>query len=373
LRHFFVGFEIALEEIYIMNKLKLYSNLTKDIFNLYCLTLNSKVEDVFLRLSQTVGRDFIRWLRSDDALLVADTLHDPLLMEAFRYMMKVRSKFTLGSLDRSKFVEYIMSNPHPSITVIIELANFLGDPEVGYLLEPFEDIIQIAATMKSEKPRSSHSVLLDDLVTLRDKFTKKEATKEPEDEKGDVSYVVDPLTGKRVKVPIRRNLTEQRKDMFYGLYTRFSEDIAMAAENSGFSEFAQALRTRGILGRNQLLSEFIEVGETTPYIVQKAQEVSRNVLRNSEPSKFDQNYEYIKQESLFFVSAITHEEYGRLQRARQQETPIPLEGEESEEIEMPELSVDAQKWLNPYVLSMLSAVFRAMYEEIAGMRTRVRM
>jgi len=249
----------------------------------------------------------------------------------------------------------------------------LGDPEVGYLLEPFEDIIQIAATMKSEKPRSSHSVLLDDLVTLRDKFTKKEATKEPEDEKGDVSYVVDPLTGKRVKVPIRRNLTEQRKDMFYGLYTRFSEDIAMAAENSGFSEFAQALRTRGILGRNQLLSEFIEVGETTPYIVQKAQEVSRNVLRNSEPSKFDQNYEYIKQESLFFVSAITHEEYGRLQRARQQETPIPLEGEESEEIEMPELSVDAQKWLNPYVLSMLSAVFRAMYEEIAGMRTRVRM
>ena len=105
------------------------------------------------------------------------------------------------------------------------------------------------------------------------------------------------------------------------------------------------------------------MAEPDPFINKRSKEIASYIMSNPHPQKVNEYFEFIKQEAMYFVSAVPDAQIEAV-REQKEVQPIPLPGEEEEIQEIPELTVESRTWLNPSLLTMLCAIFTYMYQQI---------
>lgn len=223
-----------------MLKNALYHQFSRDLLNLYCRVKESSLEKVFLRFAKE--ENFSQWLRSHKKDILS-SIGNASVYDAFDILIDLQG-VNLGDnpedVPASSLGELLKRFQYSSkslktIPIIKTFSTLIDDPSLGSILGPFRNNILLISKWlreqknltdieKSKKEMESQQVVKD-LSAINNMFF----TQEYDEEKAHVR---------------KPSVTQQRKDMFIYLLTRFSEEAASAFENSGMNDIAAKMKSK---------------------------------------------------------------------------------------------------------------------------------
>jgi len=206
---------------------------TNDVLDLYCRTKISEVESIFIKLANVAPDTFWRWLLKNNR--IHQSLINSSVYDALDTLSHIRSLFSYGqNIDKSTVVRTLNSNTRnmKTMPVILAMNNLIDNEEVKDILQPYRDIIELVASFMSSKDNPiDENDVLQDINTIKNLYFKS-------------SFVDEEGSTDTIKISIQ----QKRVNMLQNLLTRFSDDTANAAESSGMSELATAIKS-GILAK----------------------------------------------------------------------------------------------------------------------------
>ena len=207
-----------------------YSEFQDDLLRLYCKTKHSAIEDIYLKFSQNLNQNLLRWIRTNNS--IKDSLRNPSVYSALETLDLVKMRVG-NNPSISNIIRVLTPSPTDlkNIPIILAFAQLMTG-EAKEILSPFSDIISaIASKLKipSGQDAEDPNVVSSDLLIIQNAFHQEKA--------------------KEVLRPVRvtrQTLQQQRSTMFSLLLKRFSDEMAVASEAQGFNDLASAFRS-GVL------------------------------------------------------------------------------------------------------------------------------
>ena len=228
-----------------MLKNALYNQFSKDLLNLYCKVKHPLLEEAFIRFAK--DESFSQWLRHNKKE-ISSKIVDASVFDAFDILIDLQgmtfgddpaAKGTSDSLARLLKRFQYSSRSLKAIPTIVTFSTLLDDPILNDILEPFRQNISFISNwlgkgeqnktgMEKLRQEKDRAQIVEDLKTIHNMFS----TQDYEEQERPQAHFRKP------------SITQQRKDMFIYLLTRFSEEIAAAFENAGMEEEAHKMRSK---------------------------------------------------------------------------------------------------------------------------------
>ena len=326
--------------------LRLVKEFANDLKDLYCKTRVSAVEDCFIKLSQYSEKidalDFISWLnaesRSKGKSSVLQNLSEPDIIDAFKYLYSINSRFRALQNNSEQLRKEIFNvDPH-IIEIVATMRSFIDDASVKSILEPFSHSIQLVCSIFSPEPYNADMI------------------------KRDLGVLVSAYS---------RRLTQKENDLkslFGFLLNKFSYDVGKALTDIGRQALADKIINGKILFRPDLLSQVLSVGHIDYVMGDKIRDMLSKISYMSQSQ--ESVYNYIKRDALDFVGTIDKKQH---EPKRQQDImDKDLEGlQQGKGLLQPSstpMDITKEQWLQPRSLAIISATLYALYRHILGFK-----
>lgn len=218
-----------------MNKGLKYSEIGKDLLQLYCKVRVGAIEDDYIKVSQSHQYSLDRWLSKNKN--IRDELINPDVYGALEALVflkkKIGEKPALNEIVKALTPQASHLSKTP---IIISFGGLVSQyPEIllpfGNIIGVISDRFKLPEGQNIENPEE----ISKDLEFIDRAFSGAKASTK------DDKHSVD-----RVRMP-KATLSQKRTHIFTYLFRRFSEDLAAATESAGLSEISQKFRD-GILG-----------------------------------------------------------------------------------------------------------------------------
>lgn len=333
-------------------------DLCSDIHSLYCKTGSREIEKEFIKLSQVNLVFLKKWMGSKHPKEQGVYGFDA--FAALNALIKVRGSMT-GEVA-SKDVAAMMVGDNAlmrQVPVIVSFADILSSGSSYSVLDPFSDIVIAVASVFTPAFSVDLTTLQEEVAMINSSFNEYyERT------------ISDEYSDYGVQTVQKKETLEQKKiNLFSYVLNRLTEDVAQAASNTGMEDFANALRSRGVLANPVAMSDYIGLGHPTSYMLSRADRIAKDLFKNIKSVSGDVAYNHIKNEALSFVRVVTKQEVSDVfnQRERDYDMSAYMRGEQPEQDEEgPTLTIEDAKWLDPDGLTMLSLVFVGMHNRLKG-------
>lgn len=336
-----------------------FNTFTKDILELYCKTGNKTIESVFIKLANIEIDVFWKWLLRNNrirASIINSSVYD-----ALDVLSNIRNSFSYGQpIDKSTLVRTLAANPRnaKTIPIIIAMKELVDDQSVSDLLQPYRDIIdEVAERFKDKNALDQKADIITDLSTIKSLYLKS---------------AVEEIDNK----PEKESIPQKRISMLQYLLTKFSDDIAVAAESSKMPELASAVRS-GILAKPIYsgLHKYINFDSVNTSDVNICKKWAEFVLKKPhyERQWGDYNHDLIEMMFMNASGTLTRNDMTSIISEYEQNiNPMKMLEERDEESMYPGLNV-AEKVtidnrLNPKYLFLVSTFF-VIFRARAGMPT----
>jgi len=334
-----------------------YQNFIADILHLYSRTGIKRIENDLLRVSQSYDSSFYKWLLSNRQ--IASKLNYPEVFLALSFLVEIRKNYPppVGISDIAKI--FIDAKESKYLPYIISFNQFLEDPAINAILFPFKDILVACSGLKIiQGEEIDVDGIGKDLSYIKESF--------------DQYISRGKIDAEDSAVIINKETVKQKKTrMFSYLLQKFSNEIASAADRSGFSEFASKLRG-GILANPSEIENFTGM-KIEPEDVNEAKRMVKYVSPNYNITKADWNYNFIKERSMLFTSKISKEQLMQLYRrrvdkrdySRFMDSPTVKypNAPENIEQEVESISTSDADLLSPEFLTLLCVFFVMLYDK----------
>lgn len=335
----------------------LYS-FTEDVGRLYCLTQNHKLEDIFLRLSQSQDDDFSKWF-SRNRNHIKPQLQNPEVADLLDALIETRKVYyTISIVDFVDMIQgankKIAGGIGRNVGNIRALESMLSDPDLQPMLSPYRDIITASQNF-TESPTIPVNVIADDLKTIRSLYEVFLNEFDQLKSRGD---------GLK---PKKLTLKEKKTQLFSYLLQRFSREVADAAERSGMTDFAQAVRNEGVLAKPSIIKDYYPAVSRESTFASRimSDRLIKRVTKNIAEERFEAAYEDLKEQIMEFKRVVTEADLAKIHLERERERDVArYMGQEVRRVEIKPLQVSDAGWLRPGVIEMIAYILDALYREI---------
>ena len=329
-------------------------NLEKDLNYLYCVTKNSKIEDVFIRLAEALVKDFPDWFSKNRSAIkpmlqnsdVADLMDALIETKRHYYNVSIVDFVNMMQGGNKKISGGIGRN----VGNIKSLSRLVSDPDLQKILSPYQDII-LASQNFSEEPTIPVDIIASDLKTIISAYS---------------TYVSEISSVRKERQPTGKlNSKEKRKQFFAYALRRFNEDISGAAERHGMIDLSTRIKNEGLLAKPAVIGEYIDVSSANTFTKNRADDIVKLSLKNINEDKFEVMYEYIKEQVMEFMGFVSVSDLAQLYRERERtEDMSDYLGTEKGTSRIITMDTNDDMWLNPSVLGMISYILNYMYRLI---------
>jgi len=335
-------------------------NLAKDVLHLYSYTHDRRLENVFLRLSQSFEGTLSDWLKNSSKMSdLRKRVRSTVILDAILFLQKVKNDYPSGISKSDLVTKYFVGKSSDSLIHIIKgFIPLLSHPEVSDILAPFAHIIQLFDVFSITNP-DNPSALVDDLKVILSDFNeyRSEMVNKPFDE--------EPLLKSQ-------KLTKKQKQegLLNYLTFKFSEEIAKSFEEVNRQDIADAIRIGPgeaaggsmLLDPKAIYGLFPNKVGSPMALENSARKNVKEALKNIEPSSYEKTYNDIRNSILTSSGMITFEQNQEfyykqmLNRSQQGTADQPMES----------IPVEAIKWIypSPSALKLLSLILFSMSARI---------
>lgn len=327
------------------NDLKCFAN---DVLDLYCRTGISKIEDIFIKIANIDVAAFWHWLMRNGKVIKED-ISDIRVYDALVLLGQIRNQFSYGEkIDRQTLVSTLYNfNAGSTIPVINTMADVIDELDVKQILQPYRDIIELSRSINKISPENQN-LLISDLKIIRTLYIKTKVS-------GGIEEGKD-------KDKVKETIQQKRINMLQYLLNRFNEDIYNAANSSGMSELADAVKS-GILAKpiNSGLSDYISFDRLDASKVPVCKQWAEYILKKPhyEFQWGDHNHDVIEMVLMKEAGYLTKEDVLNV-ISDYEKKQDPLKSLEDPESMYPGLNASDKildKRLNPNYLFLLSTFF----------------
>jgi len=240
--------------------------IEKDLLGLYCKVRHPLLEELYIKVAQAKGGNMEGWLTKNKPL--KEQLKNPSVYDAIETLAFVKSKAG-DSPSLSNVITLVSSSPRYLSTIPI-ITIFNGFLESGLdILDRFSSIIKVIGSFKVPEGQyiESPEDVFQDINLINEKYTSSSQEE-----------------SQHIKtIPSRVSKTQQRRDIFTYLFSRFSDEISSACESAGLPEIAQKIRD-GILSVSPPmgLGKFVELDPISNEQVRVSKQMSDYVFQYPE-------------------------------------------------------------------------------------------
>jgi len=320
---------------------------TKDLRDLYIKTKLSSIESLYVKCAQSYTNTFGNWVLKNNE--IRDTLADPQVYDALKVLVRMRIRYPDG-ISHGDVIKYFVNNTSPAIPVIVAF-NQLLTTHLENILTPYKDIIVATSSFQGDLPNTD--VIKSDLETIQKLFLDAQSA----------------VKDKKTYVPRKGTKTQQKIQMFSWLFKSFSGDVSKAASNSGLNNFADVINN-GALAKPETLSRYVDGIDINGFTWEYAGKMAKYINQNLGELSYNPNYNFVKEKVMSFVGFVDPIELLKLYNYRDENIDMtqlmdPDKADESilmEDVES--LNVNDAQWLDPDLLSMLSAFFITLYAQL---------
>ena len=320
-----------------MNK---YSDFSKDLLELYCKTGKKEIEDLFLRFAAT--QDFPSWVKAQQDI---SGLKDNSVLLALKWLARKMSKTVtpndiLQSLYNDK--EFYKLAPY-----MMSLAQLAKTEPFAELLSPFSPIF---ASMSVLNIAAELPDIGSDLTTIKNTYSPSVETEDAEE---------------AVRRPVQKMTYKAKREMLYqNLLRRFSADVANAAVQYNYVEFANEIRS-GILAMPFPLAlgkhfDSADIPKLDDVDFRVSKRMADEFMNKADLRYEASLYDDAKTEFLLATGQITPETAHNLKiEMERQKAYTQMHGEQDEELESVGFKdkVPIEVELNPKYLYLVSTYF----------------
>lgn len=274
----------------------IYNSLKNDILTLFASIRHPELENLYIKLAeetelQPTQEIFSKWLSGNKK--IRSLLSNTSVYDAFLLLLDLRSRYP-GGISHSELIKEFMNRGSSGQSTLISFANYLSNPDVKSILEPFSDILVTTTKfMKSVEQRD----ILGDLKIIKNQF-------EEYLRKG--SEKTKPLDKKR-------SIHQKRNDMYRYLLNRFSIELANAANSVNLPDLAEKFNS-GMLSKPIPigLGRYIEFNPISVDNARTAKIMAEHVWKYCDSQWNNYNHDIIELTFLSKVGSISKEDFYRL-------------------------------------------------------------
>lgn len=328
-----------------LNSTSLLDQLSCDLNNLYCITRDSRIENLFVKIAQGNEGDVQEFLNQ---------LYDGKFKNLKQYksiidVIKILQSKEISSLTSPQFVTKVINEYKPYITTIICLGQLrnLNLP----ILHPISKQLSLTSNF-GNRPQEEVEAVLTDLKKINDElqhYLKAKYSSEYEDE----------FVAKQPK----QTTKEKIKTMTMFLLDRFSGEVTNGFQNSELSSIASKIGN-ALLFPSQVLKLLFQVSPdievSTKHLQTEAFDIVTNVLKSKkiEPHNYEANYSYIKGRIFSFTQDITPGQFYTyyqkiLMREKSKTYGI---SNVNDDTDVEDFNINPDRWTNPMAIILLSLV-----------------
>lgn len=337
-----------------MNILEYMDDFVDDLLNLYCKTGNKNIENEFLHLSSLIRSgskfrdDFYQWIEANNSL--RKSIQDPEVFDALLFLILIRKKYPSEVTVSDMAKSFVSGKDVRHIPYIMAFGSLLNHPSVGDILVPFQDIITIISSWKMKGQGVDVSSVYNNLMSILDLFNK-----------GDGKKGLPSLTYVQT--------TKQKKEnMFLYLLQRFSEELAIAAEQSDLPDLASAFK-ENVLAKTLPygLGQYLDFKQISNQQFVLAKNMAKNVLKNYESSFQNYNHDLVDAAFLHSAGILSKQDIIDLRKSFEEQKDIQkimLSKGDYPGMNL-ENKVSIDQRLNPDYLALLSLFFTFMQRKLS--------
>jgi len=334
-----------------MKEFSLLHELKSDLGYLYTSLPISPVEDLYIKVAQSLDESFFDWLLKGRYL--KKLLQDPFVYDALKVLVEIRQKYP-STVSPNEMIRLFMGNRRYEkvLPTILDFNTLLSDPQAVAILNPFRDIIS-AASVFQQTGQSHPDVILSDLAVIKGEFSKYQE-----------KIMISPYGHPSKRKPPRETKKQKQLRLLTYLLQRATDDVASAAREIGFSDVAGRVQSEALLLKPDVLSKYLPVNAPNEHRTKRMEDILKDIMRRTDEAQRAANYEYLKSEIMRFEQVISTEEYVRYLQEREKQFDAARLLEEGADIQdvmegedLPKVSIATGEWLRPDVLASLTTFF----------------
>lgn len=291
-----------------------YYNFSKDLHTLFCSTRNKSIEDLFVRMAESIGDDFLNWFTNTNTARLNISSK---VVGALRCAARMRNEYPHVTL--TQISQYLLNNQSDitHLSTLQAMSKLVGDPRVSDVLSPISDILSVSGAwvFRTENGEPSPdlvdpSSIVDDLVRVKTAYN---------------NYVTPPPVAKATKDghPTINSLysddavapKQSKKEMIYSLFSdllnKFTQELSSAASNGGKEALARHLSHGGIMKPMELEKFFSNHNFDLSFLGNDAKYVIKTIMKNlnAKTRTSEDAYDFIRNRALLRGHAIDDKTY----------------------------------------------------------------
>jgi hypothetical protein len=313
--------------------LKTYKQFSDDLLRLYCVTKNSKIEQNFIRFSEAYNNEFCKWIQMEEKK-IRPKLKEQNLLQAFKLLCEI------NITDKNSITKLLLQSPTSTkaIPLILSLNDILEKSSFS-ILQPFTDAIKTVRNLGFKNGTGTEyeelkKSLYIDLQTLTDLYTFR----------GKEEPVV-------VKAPSKK---QERQDIAQNLLEKFSSEIALAFEQNGMVEIAQAFRNK-VLARpvEQGIAKILPIDTISPDKITVAYNLANYVWKSPSSKWIDYYHDYVESVCLNRAGVLSDEDFWKIKKQYDQFRGTSLLEEDYKVVK----NLEKNAIMNPEYIHMVALFF----------------
>jgi len=363
--------------------------LSEDVRNLYFKTGIKEIEDNYISLvanaeQNFTNEDILSWLNTNQ--IVPDGISDPKVYKALKILSTINENDLINKWNNWIVENFKLSNqfakpkkdfdyPGDYLGYFIIFSKLIGNEDAGLLLSPFENILKFFASPQVQEQvgdiisQPNDFTVFHDMMKLQKYFIRI---------KGKLTET------SHLRVPTaeygHEKKQEKKQNLYDDLYDWFSDDIAKAASNVGYQDFAKEMESGALLGNIAIMGDYLDrtglsdsvlVREPNIIYIELLEEIIKfimkpaNLNRFLKPENHIEAYREIKEFIMQMVGYATREHVVQVRndRRKQIQRPSKTKGQYLEQrlIEGPEIEIDDEAWMSGKVISLIAKVLEELH------------
>jgi len=328
----------------------LFHEFLGDILSLYCKTGHKGIEKSFLRLSEAFESGFYKWLSNNKGY--ASHLQDPRVFESLSFLIYLRNQYPFEAKISDVIKSVVGAKEAQYIPYIVSFSNFMNDPVLGKILFPFRDIIASLSGIKVMGDSIDISLIEKDLRSVVEAYYEQRQKKPAE-----------------MKSPaeMKRTVKQQKAEMFLYLLQRFSDELSLAAEQSGFLELASEFRSK-ILAKSLPygLGQYLDFKDISDQQFKLSNNMAKQIMKHYDRLYWDYNHDLVDVAFLRASGILSEQDVMELRESFEKNKNIQniMKGVEDYPGIDTKNKVSIDRRLNTDYLYMLSLFFTFMQKQL---------
>lgn len=257
------------------------------------------------KFASTLESEFMEWINSPCSKRILSDLSEPIVMEALRFLSRIKEKHPEGISKTKLGMEFIQANSSKYVAPLLSLAKIYQE-QGSIILKPFAQIFSNSDIFpqESKKEQINTTSVKETVRQIENAFKDYLAAK-----------VKDPSAKQISTKKQRLTKREKQKRLFLHLVEEFNNEMVSILNYGGLNEIADAVASDKMffLDVNKLkkmrLTDSIDYDRS--HMVRQAEDVAKTILKRIEPEDYEYNYNLLINSAMWFNMNMSDEDYNR--------------------------------------------------------------